>query len=149
MLRYVLVSGKTVEAAFPLITWAGALKDWGGPFPGERSTGFIAMLVPEDARELTFIDAGIAAQTIQLAASSRSWGCCIIVSFHHPKMQILLQVPQGYKIELMLGLGVAKEERRIAPLPPDSFIAYWRDAQQVYHVPKRALDDIIVGRFND
>ena len=149
VLRYILVSGKTVEAAFPLTTWAGALKDWGGPFPGERPTGFIAMLVPEDARELTFIDAGIAAQTIQLAATSRGWGCCIIVSFNHPKMQALLQVPQGYKIELMLGLGVAREERRIAPLPPDDSVAYWRDAQQVHHVPKRALDDIIVGRFSD
>ena len=50
---------------------------------------------------------------------------------------------------MVLGLGVAREERRLAPLPENGSVAYWRDEQQVHHVPKRALDDIIVGRFAD
>ena len=68
-------SGKTLDALFPLTKWAGALKDWGGPAEGERPTGFIAVLVPENAGELIFYDAGIAVQTIQLAAHSRGFGC--------------------------------------------------------------------------
>ena len=81
VLRYVLITGRMVADILPLTVWAGALKDWGGPHPGERPTGFLALLVPDEARELTFIDAGIAAQTVQLAATSRGWGCCIIASF--------------------------------------------------------------------
>ena len=125
------------------------LEGWGGPHPGKRPTGFLALLVPDEARELTFIDAGIAAQTVQLAATSRGWGCCIIASFQKNRLEELLRIPAGYKIELMLGLGVAKEERRIVPLPEDGSVSYWRDAEGVHYVPKRDLDDCIVGRYRD
>lgn len=149
VLRYVLITGRMVAEILPLTVWAGALKDWGGPHPGERPTGFLALLVPDEARELTFIDAGIAAQTVQLAATSRGWGCCIIASFQKNRLEELLHIPAGYKIELMLGLGVAKEERRIVPLPEDGSVSYWRDAEGVHYVPKRDLDDCIVGRYRD
>lgn len=149
VLRYVLVTGRMVVDMLPLTVWAGALKDWGGPHPGERPTGFMALLVPEDARELTFIDAGIAAQTIQLAATSRGWGCCIIASIQKARLREMLRIPEGYQIELVLGLGVAREIRRIAPMPEDGSVSYWRDAEGVHHVPKRDLDACIAGRFRD
>ena len=33
----------------------------------------------------------------------------------------------------------------VEPVGPDGDIKYWRDAEGVHHVPKRALDDLIVG----
>ena len=103
--------------------------------------------MPQAAGELTFYDVGIAAQTIQLAASSRGWGCCIIKSFDHQAVPALLQAPAELKPALVLGLGVAKETRVVAPLPADGNTAYWRDAQGLHFVPKRSLDDLIIGRF--
>lgn len=148
VLRYVLVGpGAVCQELFGLTRWAGALKDWGGPHPGERPTAFMALLLPESAGSMGCFDAGIAAQTIQLAAASRGWGCCILLSFDQARAAALLRVPTGMKIALLLGLGVAKEVRCVAPLPPDGGTAYWRDADGVHHVPKRSLGDIVAGRF--
>lgn len=139
--------GETCRKLFSLTRWAGALKDWGGPHPGERPTAFIAVLMPENGRELVCYDTGIACQTIQLAAASRGWGCCIIQSFDHKAVPELLGAPDGMKIALVLGLGVAKEKRALAPMPADGSFGYWRDAQGVHHVPKRLLHEIVLKRF--
>ena len=147
-LRFSLVTqGDTCKKLFALTRWAGALKDWGGPHPGEQPTGFITIFMPQGGNELTFYDVGIAAQTIQLAASSRDWGCCIIKSFEHQAVPALLQVPADLKPALVLGLGVAKETRVVAPLPADGNTAYWRDPEGMHFVPKRSLNDLIIGRF--
>ncbi|QCC84469.1 nitroreductase [Desulfovibrio desulfuricans] len=147
-LRFTLVgNGETCQKLFALTRWAGALKDWGGPHPGERPTAFIAILMPQTGKELTCYDVGIAAQTIQLAATSRGWGCCIIQSFDHQAVPALLDVPQDMKVALVLGLGVAKEKRVVAPMPENGATTYWRDAEGVHHVPKRSLEDLIAARF--
>jgi nitroreductase len=148
VLRFTLVSwGETCRKLFSLTRWAGALKDWGGPHPGERPTAFIAILMPENGNHLVCFDVGIAAQTIQLAAASRGWGCCMNQSFDHAAVRELLKIPSGMKVLLVLGLGVAKEIRKIAPMPADGSFVYWRDAQGVHHVPKRSLSELVAARY--
>ncbi|MDR2055473.1 MAG: nitroreductase family protein [Desulfovibrio sp.] len=147
-LRFTLVSqGETCQKLFSLTRWAGALKDWGGPHPGERPTAFIAILMPENGNNLVCFDVGIAAQTMQLAATSRGWGCCMIQSFDRTAVPELLKIPSGMQVALVLGFGVAKETRRIAPMPADGSFAYWRDAQGVHHVPKRGLSELVAARY--
>lgn len=149
VLLYILVGhGATCDAVFSHTRWAAALPDWGGPQPGERPTGFIAILTPNTSGELTFYDVGIAAQTIHLAASSRGWGCCILKAFAQQQVSRLLDVPQDKQIALLLGLGIAKEERLVDSLPTDGSTTYWRDAQGRHHVPKRDLAHIILRSFN-
>jgi nitroreductase len=148
VLRFILVgSGRTCQKLFSLTRWAGALKDWGGPHPGERPTAFIAILMPEDGNQLVCYDVGIAGQTMQLAASSRGWGCCMIQSFDHAAVPELLKVPASMKVALLLSFGVAKEIRKVAPMPADGSFAYWRDEQQVHHVPKRPLSELVAARY--
>lgn len=147
VLRFILVTrGPVCDELFRLTRWAGALKDWGGPHPGERPTAFIAVLAPDRGGELPAYDVGIACQTIQLAAAG-GWGCCVIHSVDRAAAAPLLQVPEGMKISLVLGLGVAKEERVIAPVPESGSLNYWRDGRGVHHVPKRDLADLVAGRF--
>lgn len=147
-LRFILVGqGEVCGKLFALTRWAGALKDWGGPHPGERPTAFIVVLTPTDAKEIDFWNGGIACQTIQLAASSRGWGCCMIQSFDHQAVPALLGVPSDMKVGLVLGLGVAKEERKVVPMPADGTFTYWRDEAGVHYVPKRSLDEIILKRM--
>ncbi|GHU91914.1 nitroreductase [Deltaproteobacteria bacterium] len=147
-LRFTLVGpGETCKKLFSLTKWAGALKDWGGPHEGEQPTAFIAVLMPADAGQLVCFDVGIAAQTMQLAACSRGWGCCMIQSFDHSAASALLHVPTGMKIALLIGFGVAKETRVVVPMPADGAFAYWRDAQGVHYVPKRDLKELVAARY--
>lgn len=147
-LRFITVNqGDTCQQLFSLTRWAGALKEWGGPKPGERPTAFIAVLMPVDGGELLWADTGIACQTIQLAATSKGWGACIIFSFDRAKTPVLLQVPKEYKIALLIGLGVAVEKRVVDNMPPDGSFNYWRDERGVHHVPKRGLNELIINKF--
>lgn len=144
-LRFIAVrQGPCLDRLFPLTRWAGALKDWNGPEPGERPTAFIAVLMPERGGDLLCYDTGIACQTMQLAATSRGWGACMIQSFDHKAAAELLRVPAGYKITLLLGLGVAKEIRMADPMPANGSVAYWRDAEGRHHVPKRAVAELLL-----
>lgn len=147
-LRFIAVSqGQVCESLFGMTRWAGALKDWAGPVKGERPTAFIAVLMPDSAQETVFYDVGICCQTIQLAATSRGWGACIIKSFDARGAEKLLNVPAGLRAALLMGLGVALEKRVVAPMPSDGSFAYWRDGQGTHYVPKRSLEELVIGRF--
>jgi nitroreductase len=92
------------------------------------------------------IDHGIAAQSIMLGATERGYGGCIIASIRKDALREALDIPARYEILLVLALGKPKEQVQIDPVGTDGDIKYWRDAAQVHHVPKRALNDIILSR---
>jgi hypothetical protein len=56
-----------------------------------------------------------------------------------------LHIPPRYEILLALALGKPKETVILEPLGPDGNIKYWRDTEGRHHVPKRTLDEIIIG----
>jgi nitroreductase len=148
VLRYMLVSSpEKCAELFVHTRWAGALKDWDGPAEGERPTAYIVILAPRECTAIMHMDAGIAAQTLQLAAHSRGIGCCMHASFVRPACAEVLQVSADMHIELILALGRPKEERRLAPLPANGDFVYWRDAQGVHHVPKRAVSELTLARL--
>jgi len=148
VLRYILVSSpEKCAELFVHTRWAGALKDWGGPVEGERPTAYIAILTPSESTALMHMDVGIVAQTIQLAAYTRGIGCCMHASFVRSSCMELLRVPANMQIDLILAFGMAKEERRLAPMPASGEFAYWRDAQGVHYVPKRAVSELVLARL--
>jgi hypothetical protein len=148
VLRYVLVSSpENCAALFVHTRWAGALKDWDGPAEGERPTAYIAILAPKESTAIMHMDVGIAAQTLQLAAHTKGIGCCMHASFERPACMALLHVPDDMHIALILALGMAKEERRLASMPANGDFAYWRDAQGVHHVPKRPVAEVVLARL--
>ncbi|MBA7624785.1 hypothetical protein ES703_32197 [subsurface metagenome] len=56
-----------------------------------------------------------------------------------------LGIPPRYEILLVLSLGKPKEKVVLETVGPDGDFNYWRDSDSVHHVPKRPLDDIIIG----
>ena len=148
VLRYVLVSSpEKCAELFVHMRWAGALKDWDGPAEGERPTAYIAILHPKERTAIMQMDVGIAAQTLQLAAHTRGIGCCMHASFTRPACMEVLRAPEDMHIGLILAFGMAKEERRLAPMPASGDFAYWRDAQGVHYVPKRAVSELALARL--
>ena len=74
-LKYMLSNEATPNARiFPLLGWAGYLKEWGGPVEGERPSAYIVMLGDKNISVAFGIDPGIAAQSIMLGATEKGLG---------------------------------------------------------------------------
>jgi nitroreductase len=144
-LKYVLsCDAKTNAQIFPTLGWAGYLKDWSGPAEGERPAAYIIILGDTTLRQGFGIDPGIAAQSMLLGATEQGLGGCMIASIDKGKLAEALAIPDRYQILLVLALGKPKETVEIDPVGPDGDIKYWRDEQDTHHVPKRALDELIL-----
>jgi nitroreductase len=145
-LKYMLSCDPETNAAiFPLLGWAGYLRDWPGPAEGERPSAYIVILGDTEIRKAVGCDHGIAAQSIMLGATERGFGGCIIASAKKQGLREALEIPPRYEILLVLALGKPKETVIIETVGPDGDIKYWRDDEGVHHVPKRPLQEIILG----
>jgi nitroreductase len=133
------------ELIFPCLAWAGYLKDWPGPAEGERPAAYIVILGDTKIGASFGVDHGIAAQSILLGATERGLGGCIIASIQRQALSKVLDIDPRYEILLVLALGKPKETVVVEPVGPDGDIKYWRDADGVHHVPKRALHELILG----
>ena len=118
-LQYRLVcDDETNSRVYDCLGWAGYYKDWDGPVAEERPSAYIIMVTPQDVNPQW--DEGIAGQTA------------------------VLNLPEGYKVDLCIALGYPKEEVVLEDIAGDGDIHYYRDDNQVQHVPKKKLDDILI-----
>jgi nitroreductase len=145
-LKYILSCAPEKNALiFPHLAWAGYLKDWPGPCEGERPAAYIIILGDKRLSKSFGCDYGIAAQSILLGATEKGLGGCMIASIERAQLRKALDVPSDYEILLVLALGKPKETVAIETVGPAGDIKYWRDSEGVHHVPKRPLDEIIIG----
>lgn len=148
-LKYVLVSNKRMNnAIFNTLAWAGYLKDWEGPAEGERPTSYIIMLGDRRLTDDYNVDPGIAAQTIMLAAAESGYGGCIIGSVDRIKLAEILDLPDHFDIIQVLALG-QPAEKVVIEEAREGNIVYWRDQDNLHHVPKRRLDEIIIKQIGN
>lgn len=148
-LKFWLSNTEEMNAAiFPNLAWAGALKDWRGPAEGERPAAYIIILGDTAIRKNFGVDHGIAAQTIMLGAAEKGLGGCMIASFRAQGLREALQVPDRFEILLVLALGKPAETVVTEPVDDTGRTTYYRDAEDVHHVPKRSLPELIVHDGN-
>ena len=144
-LKYIISCDADKNASiFPLLAWAGYLKDWPGPAEGERPAAYIIILGDTEIRKSFGCDHGIAAQSILLGAAEKDIAGCMIGSIRKKELHENLDIPSRYEILLVLALGAPAERVVLEDLDPSSSIRYWRDDRSIHHVPKRSLDDIIL-----
>lgn len=147
-LKYIIINDNSTNAfVFDNIFWAGYLKDWAGPNVEERPTAYIIMLRDKDISKTPSLDEGISAQSIFLGARETGLGGCFIGSFKKDELIKGLNIEEKYEIALVIALGYPKEEVVIEELSKNGDVKYWRDEEQIHHVPKRSLEDIIINRF--
>ncbi len=145
-LKYILANDPSKNAQiFSCLAWAGYLKDWPGPVEGERPAAYIVILGDKEISQNFGCDHGIAAQSILLGAREQGWGGCMIGSIQKDRLGALLQLPEKLEILLVIALGRPQEKVVLEEIAPGESIKYWRDDQGVHHVPKRRLEDIILG----
>ena len=147
-LQYIpVLDNNLCNRIFPHLAWAGYLTNWHGPRPGERPTGYIVCLANSQWQKgpdtELYCDLGIASQSMLLAAAARDVFGCRIGAFK-PVLHEVLQLQAHHRILLVLALGYPAEEVVLEELGANGTIRYWRDEAGVHHVPKRALQDVLL-----
>ena len=145
-LRFVLCCNPETNAEiFPHLAWARYLRDWPGPAEGERPSAYIVILGDTTIRKDFGSDHGIAAQSIMLGATERGLGGCMLGSAKRDALRRTLDIQDHYEILLVLALGKPVETVVLEDVGPQGDIKYYRDEHGVHHVPKRSLEELIVG----
>lgn len=145
-LKYILVTERDLcHQVFPLLGWAGHLQDWEGPEPGERPAAYLVMLNDRNISTNYYCDDGIAAQSILLGAVESGYGGCIIASVQRARLRELLSLDERFEIIQVLALGRPAEKVVLEDMKGDD-CKYWRDADDVHHVPKRPLNELILRK---
>ncbi len=146
-LEYFVVTEKDLcSKIFGTLGWAGYIKPRWNPSMGERPTAYIIILVHEDINKDYKRDVGLSAENIMLTAEEESIGSCILGSVDREKVREILNIPSSLLIDSVISLGY-KAEKPIMEDMKDS-VKYWRDENEVLHVPKRRLEDIIhINKF--
>ncbi|MGA1869962.1 MAG: nitroreductase family protein [bacterium] len=129
---------------FPYLKWAGYLKEWAGPDEGERPSAYIIILGDTTLSKSFGVDHGIAAQSILLGAAEKGLGGCMIGSIVREDLRCALTIPSHYEILLVIAIGRPKETVIIESVGSDGNIEYWRDDENIHHVPKRSLNETIL-----
>lgn len=144
-LKYVLVCDKDMnEKVFENLAWAGYLRDWDGPIPTERPTAYIVMLRDKTLSKVATTDEGIHVQSMLLGAVEEGLGGCVIGNVKKDNVMKLLNISDDYEIVFVVALGYPKEEVVMDPMGEDGDVKYWRDENQVHHVPKRSVEELIL-----
>ncbi len=143
-IRYWLVSQPAdCEAVFPHTHWAGLLKDW-NPAAAEAPTAYILILASGGATPQ--VDAGIAMQTLLLAAVERGFGGCMLGAIDRPAIKAALGIPAGLDLLYAIALG-KPAETCILEDSVEGKTAYYRTPDGVHHVPKLPVGTLVVNRL--
>ena len=144
-LKFLLINDPELNArVFKSISFAGYLKEWGGPKEGEKPTAYVVILGDTTIKQNFDLDAGIAAQTIMLAANEDGFGGVMMGAIKREALRDELQIPVHLEVVLLLALGKPTERVVVEETSAEHGIRYYRDAEDVHHVPKRPLSELII-----
>ncbi len=132
---------------FPHLRWAAALADWPGPAEGRRPAGYILILGDTRIANPFRWDDAIVAHTMLLAAAEKGLGGCIIGSIDRDRLRAALAIPAHLEILLVLAIGKPAETVVLEPGHSPDERPYWRDEQDVHHVPKRGLEEVLLRQW--
>ncbi len=146
-LEYFIVTEEDLcSKIFETIGWAGYIKPTWKPSKNERPTAYIVILVKDINNKYYLRDVGLASENIVLAAEEKHIGSCILCKIEKDKIQEILKIPDTLHVDSVIALGYKAEQAVVEDLK-DS-VKYWRDENEVLHVPKRNLEDIIhINKF--
>jgi len=139
---------KTNEKIFPHLGWAGYLNNWKGPDEEEQPVAYIAVLIDKSLAENYYCDDGIAMQSILLGAVEDGFGGCIIGTVNKRKVAKLLELPEHLEILWIIALGKPAEKVVLEEVKNND-IKYWRDKDEIHHVPKRSLQELICRKLTE
>ena len=132
---------------FPHLVWASRMPDWPGPAEGERPAAYIVIVGDKQIAQSFPFDHVVAGSAMLLGATERGFGGCLIGAFNKKRIAATAGLSDRYEPLLVVALGKPNETIVLDPVGPDGNTDYWNDEDGVHHVPKRSLDDLILGEL--
>ena len=127
---------------FKTLGWAAYIKPTWAPDKDERPTAYIIIIVKNPDKNPWYVrDSSLAAENIVLAAEGQGLGSCILCKIDKEKIKETLKLPDEYIVDSLIALGYKAEKSVVEDM--EDTVRYWRDKDNVLHVPKRKLEDII------
>lgn len=146
-LKFILLESKEAcDTIFPFTAWAGFLKDWPGPDVNERPTAYIIILADPELSKKYDKDVGIAAQSILVTAVEKGFGGCMLGAIKRDRIRDSFSINEKYDIPLVIALGKPAETVVVEDIKEHD-THYYRDKNDVHHVPKRTVDELILKSF--
>ena len=143
-LEYIIVDDEQLlPRIFDMLKWAKYIRPAGDPPPGHRPMAYIVALIKSGVgyKNLENYDAGLAVENMILVALEEGIGSCCIGAIDTHSLRELLNIPEDYIISLVLALGYPDEGPVVEEFKESP--EYWKDKDDVLHVPKRGLKDIL------
>ena len=138
----VIDDAEVTQQVFPCLKWAAYIAPEGNPRSGQEPTAYVIVLVNKEIRPQGYEwDVGAAMENMILAAWAEGIGSCWLLSIDRDRLRQILSVPDNYRIDSVLALGYPAEDSIVEEMT-DS-VKYWKDEQGRFHVPKRALEDVL------
>lgn len=149
-IEYLVVNNKNLlPEIFETLKWAGYIAPRGNPTIGKRPVAYIMILVNKKIVPSNYErDVGAAVENILLTALENSIGTCWIGTVDKKKLRKILNIPEHIIIDSVISLGYPDENPIIEEMAGS--VKYWKDKNDVLHVPKRRLKDIMyINRYDE
>jgi len=138
---------ETNDKIFPYTRWAGKLSHLKLPREGHHPTAYIVLCIDTKLAPNTlpfYRDIGIVAQTMLLAAAEKGLGGIMIGSFDKEAIRREFALADHLEPNLVIALG-QPDEFIMLENAKNGDVSYYRDEYDNHHVPKRPLDELIIG----
>lgn len=144
-LKYIIVTKKElVEKLSSSSKWASHLENW-TQSKDEQPSAFIIVLNDTSIDGYSMLDCGIALNTIMLGLKIKDLASCPLASIDKELCKTIFTLPQNLEPILGIAVGLENETIKIVDVKEDT--NYYRDEENVHCVPKRALEEVLVGKY--
>lgn len=145
-LKYIIVTDKKrVDTLSKTAKWAAHLTQWNQK-ESEQPSAFIIMINDTSIDGFAMIDAGISLQTIMLGARAKGYAGCAMASIDKEYCKKEFALAPNLEPLLGIAIGVENETIHIVDVV-DNDTNYYRNDKDEHCVPKRALEEILLGSF--
>lgn len=145
-IKYILVTKKEEVIKLSLTAkWAAHLKDW-EQSEDERPSAFLLMLNDRMIDGFPMFDAGASFTAISLAAKAKGLATCPMASIDKELCKELFVIPDNLDVMIGIAVGVGVENVKLTDAKNND-TNYYRLEDKTHLVPKRTLEEIIVGEY--
>jgi nitroreductase len=145
-LKYIIVNDKKlVNTLSSTAKWAAHLTSW-EQSESQRPSAFIIIVNDTKIDGISMVDAGISLQTIMLASRAKGYASCTLASID--KEICIKEFKLDESLQPMLGIAIGIEDEIINLVDTkDNDTNYYRNNKDEHCVPKRKLDEVLIGSY--